>query len=42
MPAAHAAAVACVSFFANDTFGHFVPEPELSLTLEVVRKAEYG
>ncbi|MET9596030.1 hypothetical protein ABZY45_34650 [Streptomyces sp. NPDC006516] len=38
--AAHAGAVGGVCFFANDTFGHFVPEPELSMTLEVVRKAE--
>ncbi|MFJ8545834.1 hypothetical protein ACIRFH_28180 [Streptomyces sp. NPDC093586] len=37
---AHADAVGGVCFFANDTFGHFIPEPELSMTLEVVRKAD--
>ncbi|MCA2225331.1 hypothetical protein [Nonomuraea aurantiaca] len=40
--AAHAASVAGVSFFANDTFGHFIPESELTATLEVIRKGENG
>ncbi|MGW3346396.1 hypothetical protein ACWDA3_24055 [Nonomuraea rubra] len=38
--AAHAGSVAGVSFFANDTFGQFVPETELAVTLEAVRKAD--
>ncbi|MFI9552162.1 hypothetical protein [Nonomuraea endophytica] len=38
--AAHTEAVGGVSFFANDTFGHFVPGPELALTLDAVRKVE--
>ncbi|MEV0199645.1 hypothetical protein [Nonomuraea sp. NPDC050691] len=40
--AGHAGSVAGVSFFANDTFGHFMPAAELAATLEVVRKAEPG
>ncbi|MFI7448730.1 hypothetical protein ACIBQX_14635 [Nonomuraea sp. NPDC049714] len=37
--AAHATSVAGVSFFANDTFGHFVPEAELKSTLDVAVRA---
>ncbi|MBB2911337.1 hypothetical protein FHS43_002602 [Streptosporangium becharense] len=38
--AAEAAYVDGVSFFANDTFGHFVPQAPLAETLAVVRAAD--